>query len=491
MSYIPFGPWRPDNATLDSKWCTVAKNVFWSGGSYVPVPAFSPINTTSALPTACVGMVVCKGTSGSYAIFAGTATKLYKWVSGAWSDVSRVAGGNYNVSPGDYWSFAQFGNNLIATNINDVVQNIDVDSGTNFAAIAAAPQARHAAVVGDFLVMGSITGSNLDRQVQWSAINDITSWTGGVNLSDKQLFPDGGRVTAIVGGEVGYILQEFAIRRMRFQPGSDYVFTFERLEGDANILGKGCIAPYSAINVGGTVYYYSESGFYCYGPNGLQALGENRVNSWFQANTDTQRIPQMCVVADPFEPQIYWYCYASSSSTYFDRVLAYNWHLDEFTYLDTAVQHPSAAAVPGITLEGLNAYGTAETVPYSFDSYIWNGGNPLLGAVDNNGNLAFGNGPNLAPVLTTSELQLNKSLRSWVNTARPIIDTQAALIRAGTRERLFDTVNYTTYKPVEVSGECALRASGRYHRFEISAPAAAAWTKCLAIDVGDQPDGKR
>jgi hypothetical protein len=86
------------------------------------------------LPARCVGAIAFARTSaGGWLIFAGTATKLYKFQSNAWVEVTRVSGGDYTVSVDDYWSFVQFGSKLLATNINDNLQVIDVDSGaTNF-----------------------------------------------------------------------------------------------------------------------------------------------------------------------------------------------------------------------------------------------------------------------------------------------------------------------------------------------------------------------
>jgi transcription-repair coupling factor (superfamily II helicase) len=71
------------------------------------------------------------------------------------------------------------------------------------------------------------------------------------------------------------------IRRMRFLPGSDYVFQFEKV-----VDGKGSISPYGFESVAGTVFFLAEDGFYSYAGVGLSPIGDKRVNAWFLAAAD-------------------------------------------------------------------------------------------------------------------------------------------------------------------------------------------------------------
>src|SRR5262249_42531856 len=149
-----------------------AKNVYATKIGYGPIASLSAVSS-SALPTKCLGAVTVRDSNGNYQTFAGTATKLWKWVAGAWSDYSGAA---YSVNDGDYWSFALFGSKLIACNINDVPQVIDIDTGaTNFSALGGSPpKARYVQVVGDFVILACLNGNN--RKLRNSAINDATGW---------------------------------------------------------------------------------------------------------------------------------------------------------------------------------------------------------------------------------------------------------------------------------------------------------------------------
>jgi hypothetical protein len=143
--------------------------------------------------------------------------------------------------------------------------------------------------------------------VRNSAIEDATGWTVGTNLCDEQTFPDGGRVTGIAGGEFGYVAQERAIRRMIFQPGNDTAFRFERVESE-----HGCAAGYGLVSTANSIFFPSNDGFYAFGASGLVPIGAQKVNKWFQANSDTSRFFSIIAFADPYAPRICWAFYNSS-----------------------------------------------------------------------------------------------------------------------------------------------------------------------------------
>src|SRR5262249_27044852 len=342
----------------------------------------------------------------------------------------------------DYWSFAQFGTQLIAVNINDDPQVINVDSPSNFAALSGSPpRARYVTVVGDFAVLGCL--STNDRKVRNSAINDATGWTVGTNLCDEQEFPDGGRVTGIAGGEFGWILQEKSIRKMDFHAGADIAFSFERVERE-----HGAAAGYSVVSTINAVFFLSDDGFYAFGANGLVPIGAQRVNKWFQQNSDTAPFFSVVAFADPYAPRIAWAFFNAASSTTFDRLLIYDWQLDRWSYGEVSAQFWATSVTTGLTLEGLDIYGSIDTgVPYSLDSRVWEGGRPVIGAIDTAGRLSFLESASLlAATLTTAPLRLNPSARAFVGAVEPmgVFNGAALVIRVGRREHTQEAVDYTT-----------------------------------------------
>lgn len=477
---LAFAPFAPDLAPTDTNASRVAKNVLPTASGYGPMPSLQAYST-QALAARAIGFTIARTTSGGWSIYAGTTTKLYRFASGAWDDATRTSGGDYSVGTDELWSFAQFGDYCYACAPSNALQRIAVTAGTDFAAVGGTPpNARNLAVVGDFLVLASLASD--PKAIHWSDINDPTNWSTG--LSDSQSFPDGGDVTGVAGGEVGYVLQEYAIRRMRFLPGSDYVFTFERV-----VDGKGCVAPWGFATVGGVVYFIAEDGFYSYSAQGLNPLGANRVNRWFQANTDVARINQVQCIADPVRPRVYWAAYATSGSSVYDRLICYDWQLDRFTYGEVSADVWASFASPGTSLDDLTT--AIDSMTTSFDSRAYLGGRPALGAINSSHQLATLEGQPLEATIETQEGHLVPGMRSFVNGVYPVVDTTAATIRVGSRERVQDAVAYSASVAIERDGWAKPRASGRLHRVEVTIPAGSTWTHAQGVDPQFRPMGAR
>jgi hypothetical protein len=501
MPILPFGPWEPDSSGIDARdeagrvILQTARNVYPTKTGYGPVPGLSAItdNVLSSTET-CVGLAFARATEGGYLIFAGSRTKLFMYNSDSrsWIDKSRTSGGPYNVSTDDYWSFAQFGTQLIAVNKNDDPQVINVDNPSNFAALPGSPpRARYVTVVGDFVVLGCL-GTN-DRKVRNSAINDATGWIVGTNLCDEQEFPDGGRVTGVAGGEFGWILQEKSIRKMDFHAGADIAFSFERVERE-----HGAAAGYSVVSTINAVFFLSDDGFYAFGANGLVPIGAQRINKWFQQNSDTARFFSVVAFADPYAPRIAWAFFNAASSTTFDRLLIYDWQLDRWSYGEASAQFWATSVTSGLTLEALDFYGSIDTgVPYSLDSRVWEGGRPVIGAIDTLGRLSFlESAAPLAATLTTAPLRLNASARANVGAVEPVgvFNGASLAIRVGCRERTQDAVSYTgSIAPSGRSGIARMKASGRFHEIEtsITQGPGALWTHAQGLDVAATADGRK
>lgn len=491
MAY-PFGPWQPDAAGVDSGFLVEARNVYPTQIGYAPVPSISLYGAT-ALPSRCIGMTFARTATGGWVVFAGTTTNLYKLISGVWVDVSRLAGGVYGVPTDEYWSFAQFGTKLIAVNFTDDPQVIDVDSGTNFAALAGSPpKARYVGVVGDFVFLAALTSN--PRVVRNSAINNSTGWTIGVDLCDEQEFADGGRITGFASGEFGYLTQEKAVRQAIFQPGSDIAFRYERVEQE-----RGCSAGYGLVSAARVIFYPSDDGFYAFNGQQLLPIGSQRINKWFRDNSDTSRYFSVLGFTDPYGPRIYWAFYATSASTNFDRLIIYDWKLDRWSYANITAQFWGTFATPGTTLEQLDVYGSLDTgVPFSLDSRVWEGGRPVIGAVNANGELGFLEGAfPLDALITTSEMHLGGGQRVKVNDGvypQGIWNDATVNVRVGRREHTKAVQSFTSaITPSTQTGWARMIASGRVHQFEfaLTQSSGMVWKHAQGFDVGYVPDGRQ
>jgi hypothetical protein len=489
---VPYAEWRPDVALVDNEYASVAENAFPGLNSYLPFPGFAT-QTTTALPAQCRGLYAAKTTAGNWKIIGGTATRLYNFNFGTrvWDDISRLAGGNYSLVDGDLWRFQDNGTKVFAVHPNDDMQVLDVDSGSNFAlAPGAPPRAQHVAQVGPFLVLSGLTSNK--RKLQWSAIEDPGGWSAGTNLSDIQETPEGGNVQGVAGGEIGYIVQERAIRTLQYLPGdTQFIFAITRVVQD-----RGCVSKYGFTVVSGILYFVAEDGIFALAGQQLLPIGETRVNDWFLRNSDPAR--RNLVLAFNFQHahRVAWAFHNASTSIYYDRLLIYDWALQKFSYAIITAQMWAALATGNLDLDTTGTDpGDAflDSNAPSLDSYSYTGGRPVVGGIDQNGILSFLTGANLAATLETAERHLAPGMRAFVNEVYPLDDAASdapGTIAVGSRERLQGALFWTPPVPVEqTTGSAYPAVSARVMRFRRSIPALSTWTHAQGVLVDAQKDG--
>lgn len=469
---IPFGEWAPDIAELDTGVSAVATNVYPSVNSYRPVGGASVYS--DALPATARGLFLAQRQSGASVAFAGTDATLQKLTDTEWGEV----GSGYAVPTDELWSFAQFGTTLIATNITDGPQAINVESGSSFAALAGSPPAaRFVDVIEDYVVLASLASDPF--AIAWSDTNDAGEWSSG--NSGAQSFPDGGRVQNFSGAG-GLVIQESAIRQMIHSPGSPEVFQFNKIEQ-----AKGTIAPRSVIKFGPAIAYLAEDGFWFDG----QPIGLNKINRHFFSDVDQTRLFSVLGAFDPIRPIFYW-LYKTSDNDYYDRGLIYNWQAGRWAALETSLTMIANIATPGISIDGLSSlYSSIDDIAISLDSRVWQGGRPVTGVIGTDNRLGFFEGANLEATLETGERQLAPGRHAMVRSVRPLIDTASALVRVRKRERQADSATWGAESAMQVSGACPVRSSGRLHRFRVRVPAETVWSHAQGVEVIASPAGAR
>ncbi|GAG24150.1 unnamed protein product, partial [marine sediment metagenome] len=247
--------------------------------------------------------------------------------SAEWQDVS-VAGG-YSVPSDDLWSFTQWGNQILAVNIDDPTQTYTMGTSALFANLAGSPpQARQIAVVRDFVVVGD-TWDGVDgfqtQRVRWSAIGDPTSWTvSAATQSDFQdLSGPNGTVKKVIGGEFGTIFQERAITRMTYV-GSPAIFQFDTIEES-----RGTPASGSVVKLGRNIFYLGDDGFYVF--DGVQStpISHNKISKTFLDDLDTDYYHRITAALDPINQIIMWsYPGSGNSNGTPNRVVSFNYSQD-------------------------------------------------------------------------------------------------------------------------------------------------------------------
>jgi hypothetical protein len=199
---------------------------------------------------------------------------------------------------------------------------------------------------------------------------------------------------------------------------------------------------------------------------------------------------------DPFFNR-YYLAVKYSSSAWFDRLIIYDWGLGEFTQISNAVGilFPVASGMLGYTLEGLSAVSASlDALPFSLDSKVWQGGAPVMAAIDASNKLGFYSGDNAEATITTQEFGATDGSLTRITEAMPVIDTQSALLSLGTRMRRSpdDVVVWTAEGAQSANtGIVRKRSRARYHSFRLGVPENVAWTHAQGVTHNGVPAGVR
>jgi hypothetical protein len=474
MPLLRFAEYKPDISDYEGSSTKSILNVVPKSDGYGPFADFAGF--TQNLPAPCRGGFYALNADGTVTIFAATATKLYQLdnTNYGWIDVS-LGGGNYaTLSATAQWKFAQTGNLVFATQANALLQVFTIGSSTTFSnALGNPPQAAYISVVGQFLVLSGLLSQPF--RIAWSGLasfNASTSWTAGLNSSDFQDFPDGGVVRGVAGGDQsGIIFQDQIIRSMAYVAGSPVIFQVAKMTD-----GLGLLAPYSLVQSGGSIVFYSGKGFHVIPPGGQPTpIGRERIDSTFFADLDIGNMGLFMAATDPRSTRVYFaYKSVSGEAGKYDKLLGYDLLLDRWFPVKASGQYLLGLSQSGITLEALDAInGSIDAMTLSLDNYPTSV-QPQLAQFNGNGTLGFFAGANLEAQIQTAE-QGTDFQRLDVLGFMPITD--ATTVTGSILYR--DTQQVTAIQSPQVGlsriGRCDVRRDTRYARFQIDIPAGSAW----------------
>lgn len=510
MSIIPCGEFLPDIPEFITPGSALVQNVTPSTlQSYGP---FGSLNAASnALGARNQGALGVRDKNGIAFAFAGTASKLYSLGSMTWADVSGKA---YSCADGDYWSMTQFGEQIIANQINDTPQVYTLNGSATFADMAAPsatngiapPKAKYSCVAKDFVLYGftnDATFGQKNQRVWWPAINTATDFylPGTAEAISRQsdyqdVAGDQGDLTGIISG-IGpvdaAVFFERGVYRMMYA-GSPNIWDFFPAHGI-----RGCIAPQTlrGIEIGsGAAIYLASDGFKMYDGQSLTAIGFQKIDKFFFNNVDQTALNHVVASVDPIN-QLYLVAFPSKTapSGTCDQMLICNYALPSaivgtpgrWAYITGInVEFLFRSMSFGYTLDAMDVFGTLDSIGPSLDSRVWTGDKDVLTAFDISHVMNYFTGPSLAPTVETSESQLIPGKRAFVTNSIPLVDGSDPSIEAGTRNRLEDAVVYGSAVNMQDNGYAPIMSYGRYHRFRISLPADSDFRNIQGMEIPDE-----
>lgn len=483
---IPFGEWLPDRPEIGNNGATVAKNVIPSEGAYRPLPGLSA-TTTAVLGARCQGAKAFFDTDRNVVVYAGDATKLYRRTADTFTDRS---GATYFCPTDACWRFVQFGTTVVALQMGADPQYVSLDeSVADFADLPGSPpRAVTGARVRDFLVLGNLVSK--PHRIQWSGFNNIETWgSDAATQADFQDLPNEyGAVTAIIGPDYGTVFQEFGVSRMSYV-GPPATWRIDTLE-----TGRGCIAPHGFVQTGQyQAFFPAHDGIYAWDGSAAVPIGDGKINRWFAANMSWQRRAGIVGAYDPVNRLVVW-GFPDAVDNTLSKYLIFSLKDGRFSSGELESEYIFGPPDRGNTLEEMDSEGTLETIPYSLDSQVWQGGQVRLGAFNTSHQLATFTGSNLEAVVETGEFEPAPGTRGYVSELWPVVDNTSGTVTAqiGTRaQKAGDTLTFVSASSQNAAGFCPVRADGRYFRARVTVPAGAAWTHAQGVQVTAKASGRR
>jgi hypothetical protein len=482
---IPFGEWMPDQPPLSGAARNI-ENVLCNGQYYRPLPGVS--NYSGSLADPCVGAGSFLVSNGTVVTIAGTADNLYRLTGTTWEDVTRTSGGDYTTSQENKWRFVQYGDRIIGTNYDDVIQTLLVGADTDFSALGGSPpRAKHIAVLNNFIMIGNTDNAN--NEVAWSGLDSPTTWGTNIQLqADSQLIEnEGGEVRGIFGSQnYGVILQQKAITRVEYV-GPPEIFRFVDAEK-----GRGALTHYGNASLGTMVYYLSEDGFYRFDGTNSINISENRVTRWFFSTVDENYLFNVTCAIDPINTIAIWgFADVNATGGRPNRLLIYDWTDNRWSNARIEHEFVYRALSTGYTLDQLDTVEPVlEDLPFSLDSSVWKGGLTNLAFFSDSSSLAFLTSDPLEATLETTETRINPQGRAFISSVFPQVDAAGVTVQVAHRNLPTDSLTYSSAITVNsYNGQADFRIDNRFHRGIVTIPAGASWNDAMGVQIDFTPTG--
>jgi hypothetical protein len=469
---IEFGDWLPDLPENENPGALIAKNcipLLKSYGSFKSLASFTPALAGGGAR----GMFWLRSAAAGSFNFAGDAANLYLYSGGGtWGNINKPA----TTYSADFWDFTNFQNRVVVTDGGaGAVQYYDIGVSATFDDLPGATALR-AKVVGtlrDFLLMGNYQiGSEVEEGgLAWSGFNNTENWTPSLSTQSgrRRTRGAGGEVQRIVSGTEAIVFREQSIMLV------NYIGPPNIMRVDDLTTGHGTPAPRSVCWTRDLVFYYSSEGFFQLdrSTRAMTPIGAFKVDDWFKANAAKSDISRMIGTVDRVRGLVFWAFRSSASSVPYDRILVFNWRSQRWAYAEIETEFLGEFAALGFNLDTIGAFlgGNIDSASINVDTDAFKGGDTSFVAFDSMHRTATFTGAALTAQFDTGEFRSDEIKRTYVRSARPIVQTVEADVPIEvaplTRDRVADNPVTGPFVAVNAQGLADARVNARYQRYRV------------------------
>jgi hypothetical protein len=475
---------------------TVCKNLIPQDTLYKPFYGKSDYSS-DAYGSGDAGLygIEYKANNGSYYPFIFSDDNIYKLNSDkTLTDVTRAAG-VYTMANNN-WSTAQFGDWVIATNLNDVPQvKKNMTNSDAFVALGGSPpSARYCLFFSGHFILAHI--ASYPKKIQWSALEDPETWTASLTTgADAQDLADAdGDITGICQCGDGFaVFHERSITKGRYIGGQ---YTFDLKQNWISNIGA---VQNTVISVGSIAYFWGEKDLYMFDGQSLTPIGEG-IRETLLNSYDTNYKHRITAVYEAKKGVIYWSYPDTSGSGTPNKLLCYNISNKRFTSIDLpdhgGIFLIRQGGVTNIDASAFNTlYPSADAMPesstYYADSQYWLASNPVIAVLNTSTRkVATLNGTVTEGWIETGDIKLGENIL-YVDGIRPLSEYNSSFsVYLATKYNEDDIPpvysNALAYN--STSGNFDGRYSGRYLRMKILT---GEHNGILGVEVMARPAGKR
>lgn len=444
---------------------TDCANIIPFESGFLGAPTAVPVQAT-VLAAPSRGSVVATKLDGTRRLFAGTQTNLYELAGTVWTDRSKA--GNYTGSVESRWSFCQFGDTTLASNLADPMQS---STAGVFADVPTAPKAKIIVSASNNFVIAFNTndatfGVSPDRW--WNcAQGNQNDWVPSVSTgatTGRLVAREGAIQAALPLGDYVVAYKSRGVFLGSFV-GAPVSWQWTLVPGGE----CGAVGPEAVCDVGGVHFIVGEDDFWMFDGTRPVGLGEGVLRDWFRrTSSQTFRYRTKCTYDR--QRNLVWVSYPSNTSTgACDRTLAIHMGNKRWGRADVVVQSALNFISPGVTINGLDAYSsTINGLPaVPFDSQYWLAGGRLYAYFDANNQLVSNNGATGASSFISGDMGDDESVATLDNFRVRFTRAPASAQATGTwfmNEGDEPNIGETC---VLNEGKFDLLQSGRFHRVRV------------------------
>ncbi|WP_208442424.1 hypothetical protein, partial [Bartonella raoultii] len=347
------------------------------------------------------------------------------------------------------------------------------------------PRAGLVKVWGPFVCLMQLTDH--PNRIHWSGENNATFWTEGEKNCDFQDFPDGEYVQGATETTNPFIFLRSAIYAGLFIPGSDKVFSFQKIQDK-----RGVRSAQSLACRGSDAFFAGDGGFYQMSSDGqIFPIGFEKVDRTVFSNFDKLALDDMQGVIDPVHNRVYWSLKGGNNE---QTTFVYDWGLQKWSTIQGKPFTLFPVFTTGYTLEQLDEISSSlEGLRISLDSPLWQSGAPMLGGFDDHNRLVVFTGAPMEATVVSQEMGAPDGSFSFITKVFVEVDTLEGLLSIGERRLRNDQTPITWHKEricSFVTGAYHGRSRNRYHRFKLRIPEGESWRHITGFNVDLRPLGR-